>query len=248
MPLILAGDRLILFAHVPKAGGSSVETYLQARFGKLMLRDQSWLNVKSGRHSLTASPQHLDGSDLARMFPEETVALKFAVVREPTARIISEFKYQSWPKHVRAVRRKRFAQLGFSVWLAMALAAARRYPVFLDNHLRPQTGMIPPGTEIFRLEDGFADLIARLDAVTETEAPDLEVGHELRGPGPARPLRPSRQDLALIVAAYAEDFDRLGYDRPDLTPAPHDPLAWARHTFGRMLAPVAVWLYRTGWM
>lgn len=248
MPLILAGHQLILFVHVPKAGGSSIETYLQTRFGKLMLRDQSWLNARLGRCSLAASPQHIDGSDLKRLFPDETLALSFAVVREPVARLISEFKYQIWPKHRRAIRRKRFAQLGFSIWLAMALTVARRHPIFLDNHLRPQTEMVPPGAEVFCLEDGFDALVARIDEVTGTRAADLGVGHELRGQPLKLPVRPSRQDLALITSVYAEDFERFGYTPPDLSAAPSDPLAWARHALGRALAPLAWWLYRTGWL
>lgn len=250
MPLIFAGtgNRLILFAHVPKAGGTSVETYLEARFGGLMFRDHSWANTDLGRRSLVASPQHLDGPDLDRLFPAGAINFSFAVVRDPVARAVSEYKYQNWPHNIRSPWRRRFAKFGFSVWLAMALAAARRDPLFLDNHMRPQVEMLPREVEVFRLEDGFAALIARLDTVTGTTAPDLEIGHELRGPGPDRTARPSRQDLALIVAAFSEDFARFGYAVPDLAAAPDDGLSFARHALGRALAPLAAWMYRTGRM
>jgi len=248
MPLILAGDRLLLFAHVPKAGGTSFEGYLEARFGALMLRDHFWANRRLRRRSLVVSPQHIDGADLERMFPPETLALSFAITREPVARVLSEFKYQGWPHNIRTPFRKVLARLGFSVWLGMALAAARKSPGFFDNHLRPQVEMIPEGAEIFRLEDGFDALIARIDAVTGTTAPDLEVGHEVRGPGPRRPVQPSRQDLALIARAFGADFERLGYDLPDLSEAPSDPFAWARHGAGRLLSPLARGLYRAGLM
>ena len=130
----------------------------------------------------------------------------------------------------------------------MALRAARRDPAFLDNHLRPQVEMMPKGAEAFRLEDGFDGLIARIDAVTGMTAPELEVGHEVRGPGSKRPVQPSRQDLALIASTFAVDFERFGYALPDLAAARSDPLAWARHGVGRLLSPLARWLYRAGLM
>lgn len=248
MPLVRAGERLIFFAHVPKAGGTSLEAYLAARFGALMFRDHSWANTDLHRRSLVSSPQHVIGADVDRMFPEGTLAWVFAVTRDPVARAVSEYKYQSWRHNIRSPWRRRFTRFGFSVWIAMALAGARRDPLFLDNHMRPQVDMLPRGAELFRLEDGFDALIARLDAATGTRAPELEVGHEVRGPGPLRPAHPSRQDLALIAAAFTEDYSRLGYSFPDLGAAASDPFAPLRHALGRLLAPLAVWMYRTGRM
>jgi hypothetical protein len=46
MPYVTAAGKLIYFAHVPKAGGSSVENYLAARFGPLAMLDRNWTRYR----------------------------------------------------------------------------------------------------------------------------------------------------------------------------------------------------------
>lgn len=251
MPLIFAGDRLILFAHVPKTGGTSLERYFQARFGPdaVAFLDHSWRGEGLARRSLASSPQHILGEDLRRLLPDSRLHWRFAVVRDPAARAVSEYLYQFRPEiPLRSPWRRRLARLGFPIWLAMALRAARRDPLFLDNHLRPQVDLVPEGCEVFRLEDGLEAVIARLDCLLGETAPELHLGRELRGETTRPAPSLSRQDLALIAAAYASDYVRFGYAPPDLAAAPSDPFAWARHAFGRLLAPFAVQMYRRGRM
>ncbi len=248
MPLVFCGERRIFFAHVPKTGGTSFEAYLKARFGRLAFHDHGWENGALHRRSLVSSPQHVVGEDVDRLLPPDSLTLVLGLVRDPASRAISEYKYQFWTHNIPSPWRRRFARLGFSTWLAMALAAARRDPLFLDNHLRPQVEMLPRNAEIFPLEGGFAPLIARIDDTLGERAPHLSVGHDVRGPTPPRPVRPSRQDLELIAAFYREDYDRFGYLAPDLDEVPSDSSAFARHAIGRALAPLAVRFYRAGRM
>ena len=253
MPLahVLGDDgrtRHILFAHVPKAGGSSLEDHMEARFGPLELLDRDWESKRRGktrRLRREPSPQHLDREALARRLGSADVDWSFALVRDPLSRLISAYRFQFHRAWLRRPRMRLAGHLGFSAWTAMALGAARRRPTLLDNHLRPQTDLLPDGAEIFRLEDGLDALSARLDAVTRTRAPPgCEIGHALKSGGPT-PV-PSRRDLELVLETYAADYDRLGYERPEPDAAPSHPLDLLRHAAGRSMAPVMTALWDAG--
>ncbi len=68
MPIIRADSKLIFFAHVPKCGGSAVQTYLNNRFGPLAFEDRRFLSVPERKRWSKTSPQHVDVETLNRMF------------------------------------------------------------------------------------------------------------------------------------------------------------------------------------
>ena len=214
MPCVRANGKLLFFAHVPKTGGSSVEDYLAARFGPLSMLDRGWFGYRYGgggarSAGLLTSPQHLTAADAGRLF-QTPPDWSFAVVRDPVARIVSEYRYMA----ARGRRPWRWlAKAGFSPWLHTVLRAARHDPTIFDNHLRPQSDIVPAEAEVFRLEDGLDALIARIDAVTGTTAPGLAMGHALKS-GPADRPDPAPADLAAIGQAYASDYARFGYPPP----------------------------------
>ena len=65
MPFFRLRQQLIYFAHVPKCAGTSVEAYLQRRFGALAFRDQFHYRDPGPRWTVT-SPQHVTAADLER--------------------------------------------------------------------------------------------------------------------------------------------------------------------------------------
>jgi hypothetical protein len=230
---------------VPRTGGSNLEDYLAARFGPLTMLDRDWMRAwarRGWRHdSLVCSPQHVTAADAARLLPAATF-LSFAVVRDPVARAVSEFRFQSR----RGFRRRRLTQLGFSTWLRVALAATRRDPRIFDNHLRPQSDIVPLDAEVFRLEDGFDALIARLDAISDARAPELVIADE-REPHDCS-VRLSRQDLSLLAVFYAEDYARFDYPKPTVDGAFGDLAAPVRDAFARALGPTVTRMYFRGTM
>lgn len=269
MPLAHAPDgRAIWFAHVPKAGGTSVEHHLEARFGPLALLDRGFeARRRAGGTALKVSPQHLPGAEAAALIPAVASgeAFRFAVARDPLRRALSEhrFQFHGMAREDPADRpppwRARFARLGLTAWLALSLAATRADPSYLDGHLRPQVDFLPPDPppgpgggapcEIFRLEDGLEAVGARLDALFGP-APDGAAGmsHALKAGRRAPPAPPSRADLAMILRAFRADYERFGYAEPDLAAAPVDPASPARRALGRALVPLALRLHRGGLM
>lgn len=216
MPVIRAGTRLIFFAHVPKCGGQSMDIYLQRRFGPLGLWDPGFLRRGAAARATPVSPQHLSGVQVAALFPEGLFDAQFALVRHPVARILSEYHYD--------IRLRGLSPApAFCDWLRAAHALARADPTAHDHHLLPQTAFLPPGdVALFPLEGGMAPVVAWLDEVTGTTAPDVTVPHANVGRRPAEGAAADlvgEAELSLIAEWFAGDFQRFGY-APGLPAAP----------------------------
>jgi hypothetical protein len=207
MPLVFADDKRIFFAHVPKAGGTSVEDYLKARFGEVTMLNRNWNNDTRrsgglrGSAGLIAPPQHLSATDLRQILPAH-IDFSFAMVRDPVQRMISEYHFRNMTLRGR--------RMGFSLWLRLVLQAYRISPTVLENHIRPQSDLVPEDCEIFRLEDGFELLRRRLDDVCGEVAPQIKFPHALAKAKGFKAV-PSPADLALIFKAYDLDYIRFGY-------------------------------------
>lgn len=226
MPIAQQNGKTIFFAHVPKTGGSSVEDYLITRFGPLGLIDTNKRTGVQGT-GLIVPATHLAAIDIAELVPPH-LDLSFAVVRDPLSRMMSEYRYQTGVS--------RMSRFGFSTWLKIMLAAVRAEPRLYENHIRPQSDLVPDDAEVFKLEDGFDAMIARIDAATGTQTPELTVPHI--NTRKKEPIQLSRDDIRLIRDYYAPDYDRFDYPKPDPQDYPvggsapwqdlvAGPLAWA---------------------
>jgi hypothetical protein len=237
MPLIVANGKRIFFAHVPKTGGSSVEEYLIRRFGgRLSLRDVThWAGER--KRGLIALSTHLTARDLDDVLPHDTDHL-FAVVRDPLSRMQSQYRFQDGNSKTRA--------FGFSTWLRIMFAACEIDPRIYQNHIRPQGDLVREGSEVFRLEDGFDGMIAWLDEVTGSTAPEMEVRHLLKRP--PEPIAMSREDAGLIAEFYRGDYERFGYTPPDPSDYPPDRRAALRWPLARVLARGVVFGQRRHWL
>lgn len=196
MPVFTIEGCRILFLHVPKTGGSAVSAALQAA-GEMRF-DQP---IRLGRQHL--SPRHAPASAVLQIFDPGTFDFVFAVVRHPIARAISEYRYQRRKPGLHLAR-----LLGFDAWLGYSLARFARDAGYRDNHFRPQTEYLLPGCRTFRYEDGLAAPLTELSAITGRK---LTAGLAIKNPSPAHVVRPSARSLARLQAAYAADFQGLGY-------------------------------------
>jgi hypothetical protein len=197
MPLYRFPNKIVLFVHIPKAGGTSVEEMLRAAGGHEALRS------KGERKPLGVSPQHLHAEVLADYVPPSFYDLSFALCRNPYDRIFSEYKMRSVAPG---------KGLGFDEWFEEAIGRFDTRATANDNHLRRQCEFPVKGGLVFRLEDGIeravADVCARVGVSTPSEAPRRqEVAHP---PVPAK-----RSTLARIGKVYAKDFRTFGYDAAD---------------------------------
>lgn len=201
MPLYLRNDKTVFFAHIPKTGGGTIENYFRALGVKEALRSNKRTEFSG------ISPQHFHASVYRIFVPRSFYDYGFAVVRHPTDRLLSEYKW----------RRKLTRQPEFSSFEKWATRRLRDYPAdphVLDNHLRPQHEFIAEGIEWFKLENGL-------------EQPTLAALTHLGYPGLVKPLvnmkvsqefavTISEELLAKVVEFYQRDYDMFGYDRSEL--------------------------------
>ena len=195
MPVAIVNGRSVLFVHIPKTGGSSVERYL-SEHGSVLL-------TGNGRAAgLRCSAQHLHAKALSSIAAGEVHDWTFTIVRHPVARLVSEYRYQMRkPGWLRS-------RLSFSGWLSYALARRSVDSWYRDNHFRPQHEFILPGMEIMRFEDGVDTCLRRIAERLGTPAPTVSIREK---PSPETPLTLSSVSLARIRNTYARDFAEFGY-------------------------------------
>jgi len=183
VPVIRISGKQVMFIHVPKTGGSSIEARL-AEIGPVQF------GARNARNGFPCSPQHFHGTLLAR----------FMVVRHPVRRMVSQYRYEAG---------KRQQPLPpFADWLRETLLARRDNPYLRDNHMRPQHEFEAFGAEVFRFEDG---LDAPLVAFGRAVGANVEGVRHWRKRSAPTSVEPSEADVRLIRRAYAEDFERYGY-------------------------------------
>lgn len=196
VPVIRISDKQVLFIHVPKTGGSSIEARL-AQFGSVQL------GARDLRTSFPCSPQHFHRALLEQLFRASDFDWAFMVVRHPVSRIVSQYQYQT--------RKRRLLRpaLPFSSWLRKALLMRRMNPYLRDNHMRPQHEFEAFGAEVFRYEDGLEAPLEAFGRAVGVPAEGALDRHKQSAPAN---VEPSTADVRLIRRAYAEDFERYGYD------------------------------------
>lgn len=216
MPLARIGDTLLFFVHIPKTGGTSIETYLRAK-GSVALAGsrRGWSKI---------SLQHLHRTLYEELVPRDFYSRAFAVIREPKARLMSEFRMRATPfrakfrplgllqaarlraqgRPVYAVRvRGRIEYLDFDGWVRRVFREYRRDPFFKDNHIRPQNEFVEPGQRLFLFEEGLEPVFRWID--TETGTPAVPGSFHARRSEPI-PLTCSEHTDAMIRDFYREDF------------------------------------------
>lgn len=249
MPSLALDGRLIYFAHCPKAGGTSIERFMVDRWGERVgLLGWGWDRLwawQGGERAggIPSSPQHYIWTDAAGVLPDQPDAV-FAVVRDPVARMVSEYRYQKSERRTGRMGRV-LHLLDFSTWLHLMAAVHARNPYAFDNHLRAQAEFVPEGATVFRLEDGLAEVGAWL-CRQANEQPPSDMPHDLKSAARPIPVVLHATDIALISSWFAEDFQRFGYPVPDPGLADPDPAIARRHHVVRWLAPAVDALYRRG--
>lgn len=237
MPLVFAGAKRLFFAHVPKAGGTSVEHYLHRRFGHLALADRRRCYSRGGT-GLIVPPNHLAVDDLEEFLPPE-LDYAFAVVRHPMDRILSEYRYQRGSSTL--------SRFSFSTWLRIMIECVKREPRMYENHIRPQSDLVPAFADAFKLENGCGEIIQKIDDLLGSSAPDLDIPHlnESRKTN----VKLTREDVLAVRDFYSVDYARFSYAfRFDVESLPHDHLARWRKLFARVIAPLVVRKHKSGWV
>ena len=202
MPLYLNEEQAITFLHIPKTGGTTIESWLNES-GKYQ---QIFFSQKTLQDMLV-TPQHLGSPTLTELTRtlERPFEYKFAVVRNPFDRIISEFFYRIKLGSIQLGER---AESLFSPWVINSLKNYKKNHQVLDNHLRPQTYYVNADVEIFKFEDGIKNILdtvgKRIGMQGNGEVKPQKVGEK-------KSVRWSPTAIKMVLELYSQDFDRFDY-------------------------------------
>lgn len=203
MPVFKHGGRCVLFVHIPKTGGTSIEKFFKVRKVKVGLSSQALHGP--GRHGFPCSPQHFHIEVLAEMFPAGFFDARLAVVRHPVDRVLSEYRHR-----MGILIRNGKSTPSFEKWLRAGFRRVSKDPYFKDNHFRPQTGFLDRQTEVYRFENGLERPIDRLAELLGIDA-SMDKPVPIKNAGPEIDAEVTPECLAMIDEFYAEDFAQLDY-------------------------------------
>lgn len=207
MPIFRKDGRSVLFIHVPKAGGSSIEAAFKASGFETDYLDGR-VGAGTVNHLLRCTPQHMHAAMLRQNFRLHRFDAIFMIVRDPIARFRSEYLW-----------RNRDAEPDLSEgaverWGRAALNGFEADSYLYDNHLRPQADFEVEGARVYRFEDGLqtaiSDLNAKLALGVDAEVPRVRTGHGNTGHSSgdvpiSDPLR------SRLLQFYRRDYERYGY-------------------------------------
>jgi hypothetical protein len=148
MPLCRICEKVILFVHISKCGGTSIETLLEKESGeKLFLREVGQTNPLN--NVSFCSPQHYHASILSKLLCFEKIDFIFTIIRNPFARLLSEF----------SMRSSQIADSkGFNEWYLDSRKLRVNDPYLYDNHLRPMSEFVCEKSKVYALETGLESI------------------------------------------------------------------------------------------
>ncbi|HXT08836.1 MAG TPA: sulfotransferase family 2 domain-containing protein [Roseiarcus sp.] len=199
MPFIHVNGKNILFLHIAKTGGTAVEDWMSG-FGALQFHASIIpLFAKT-------TPQHYTFEELMYFFTENFFDYAFTVVRDPYARIESEFRMRA------LIAKKAFFKTHptFSQWLGQALDTTKTDKWNLDNHLRPQVDFIGSRVKVFKYEHGLDNIIAQVAGDNGLPRPKASK-IIYSGAKFTQPIVWDAQAILRVNTFFREDFALLGY-------------------------------------
>jgi hypothetical protein len=203
MPVYRINGRNVLFIHVLKTGGTSVEKILAAHAsaglhnnGRKLLAPAKASLLESG-----LAMQHFHADILTKMFPVGYFDYAFMIVRHPANRLVSE--YMHWRNYSRVV-----AAVPFNMWAHNVLRLRLLAPHLSNNHFRAQSDFHCFGAEVFHFEHGLQNILKSVAARLSLPEPDT-VPHERKSQALDCPISPGV--MQRLKLAYAADYANFGY-------------------------------------
>lgn len=150
----------LLFLHIPKCGGSSVEQSFLKAGCRIKLHDRiDNLEYEFLENVLIykCPSQHFHYEILDNIVDFNIFKDVFALVRNPYARLASEYRFLSGRIGSKPIK------YPIDQWVDLVFKEYSKNPFILCNHIRPQVKFMVPGkTRIFKLENGMELMLRNL--------------------------------------------------------------------------------------
>lgn len=202
MPVFSRNGVHILYIHVPKTGGTSVEDFFQRNEFVVSYLDR---DIKPAGLNVVrrCSPQHMSRHQLEATFNIGQFKYVFMTVRNPYARLISTFRM----RHARPGH-----SVDFDVWASSALERCSNSPYIFDNHIRPQADFYVARAEIFKQEDGYeANWVKQVSLKTGLKFSFPNMKHQMVSNKEGQKTVMKDHTKELVKNIYANDFAQFGY-------------------------------------
>lgn len=198
----------LMFIHIPKTAGTSVETYAKTH------------NIKWGRHvkyprpvkKVSAPYWHIPPKYFNRNNSPYKGKILFAIVRNPYERIISEYKYRNeiFPKNKKNVNKKNVNKKNLNEFIHNAEIIYDKNNFCFDGHLLPQNEFVDSKTEILKIENldkEFSNLMKKYNY------PDKKLGKSFKTSTNLSVKDLDRKSINIVNNIYHEDFNNFGYTK-----------------------------------
>lgn len=209
MPIFRLKNKVFYFSHIPKCGGSSIEDYLKS------VTDvrSSFLDRKYYTHSnkplTNGSPQHIIGTDIAKLFESNFFDEYFTVVRNPFERFISAFIFQKY------IAKTIPMQIHIDQFINQLEEFKALHIGNFDNHFLPQTTFLYPRApyRVFKFENGLDIVKKYIDLNLENNTADIPMPHNLKQPNKIKQKAGvlSEYSKKIISDVYKIDFKIFKY-------------------------------------
>jgi hypothetical protein len=197
-------EKTFLFIHVPKTGGTAIETYFRGIGLAGYFDPPTYMPV---RPYLKLPPAHYDYGVLNRLYRLDAL-YSFAVVRHPVRRMVSEYKWALEKSSATA----KLAGMSFGDYLAFMFEQYRRDENVAAGHFKPQVRFVGDKvSKIFKYEAGLENIIGHVlhDVGLKFDGQvKLPVVNNTSGDK----VVPTPDEFDAIRAFYAEDFAAFGYE------------------------------------
>lgn len=208
MPVFRKDGRNILFIHVPKTGGSTIEEVFRASGYQVMYLDGK-MGPNSANYFRKCAPQHMNAEMLETNFELSKFDLTFMMARNPLARFKSRYV---WAHRKQASIDPEIGQK----WVEKQFREFTTNKFVGGNHVRPQVDFLTPGCDVYHFEQGMQyiidDLDTRFDLSLDRNIPKVRDGGTVSHMS-SKDVIASPGVERRVKEFYAEDYIRFGYDR-----------------------------------
>jgi len=155
MPIFTRDDINVFYIHVPKTGGTHIESFFKKNGFSISEFSPKMNKLRK------CTPQHMHAEQINQIFKLENFNYIFMTVRNPVFRARSEFIMREFMTRNQNSNQDNKKPEDINHWWKIVKKRYEDNPFAFDNHIRPQVEFYINGVDVYRQEDGYDENWAR---------------------------------------------------------------------------------------